>query len=80
MTVALTMPKQEPTTYIERLLYEKEQSIDWLAREASMSYSQTWSIVRNGISSGTRIGNIEKIAKALGVTVYDILSKHERQQ
>lgn len=67
-------------TYIEQVLDSKGLTIDWLAREADMSYSQTWDIVKRGIKSGTRIGNIEKLASALGVSVVDLLDKHPRQE
>jgi lambda repressor-like predicted transcriptional regulator len=66
--------------FIEERLEELGWSIDRLARETGMSYSQTHDIVTNGFRPGTRIGNIEKIAEALGVSVLDILDKHPRKE
>ena len=70
----------EEKTYIEKLLDERRWTIDRLAREAEMSYSQTHDIVTKGFKPGTRLGNIEKLAEALGVPVVDLLDNHIRQE
>lgn len=75
--LAATMTATE--TYIKQRLISMGLTIDELAREADMSYSQTWDIVTNGFKPGTRIGNIEKIAQVLGVPVIELLNKHKRQ-
>ena len=67
-------------TYIEQVLERLEWTIDRLAREADMSYSQTHDNVTKGFKPGTRLGNIEKLAQALGVSLVDLLDKHKRQE
>jgi DNA-binding Xre family transcriptional regulator len=73
-TATMTMAKN----YIEQLLAERGWTVDHLARRADMSYTQTWDIVNNGFRPGTRLGNIEKLANALGVPVSDLLENHKR--
>lgn len=70
----------EQKTYIEQVLASKGWTIDKLAREADLSYSQTWEIVTKGFKPGTRLGNIERIAEVLGVSVVDLLDNHLRQE
>lgn len=67
-----------PKTYIGQILAANGWTVDYLARKADMSYAQTWDIVNNGFRPGTRLGNIEKLARALEVNVSDLLSNHKR--
>lgn len=67
-------------TYIEHLLDNLGWTIDKLAREADMSYSQTHEIVTQGFRKGTRLGNIRKLAKVLNVSVVDLLDNHQNQE
>jgi len=71
---------QTERNYIEGLLNASGVTIQELARQADMSYSQTWDIVKNGYSEGTRIGNLEKIASVLRVPLMDVLDNHPRKQ
>jgi DNA-binding Xre family transcriptional regulator len=66
-------------TYLEEQLQIKKMSIYRLADEIGMSYSQTYDIVKEGISAGTRLGNIEKIARVLDVPVFEVISKQKRK-
>lgn len=72
-----TMDAQK--TYIEQLLDDLGWTIDKLAREADMSYSQTHEIVTKGFKTGTRLGSIKKLAQVLNVSIVDLLDKHQRQ-
>lgn len=76
----LTAIMESQKTYIELLLDERGWTIDKLAREADMSYSQTHDIVTRGFKPGTRIGNIEKLAAVLNVSVVSLLDNHQRQE
>lgn len=70
----------EQKTYLEQVLVSKGWTIDKLARETDMSYSQMWEIVTKGFRLGTRLGNIERIAEVLGISVTDLLDNHLRQE
>lgn len=76
----LTAIMDAQKTYIEIILEGAGWTIDKLAREAGMSYSQTYDIVKRGFKPGTRIGNIEKLAGVLGVSVVELLDNHIRQE
>jgi DNA-binding Xre family transcriptional regulator len=76
----LTFTMDAQKTYIEQLLDGLDWTIDKLAREADMSYSQTHEIVTKGFRTGTRLGNIEKLASVLKVSVVDLIDKHPRQE
>lgn len=76
----LTATMDAQKTYIEQLLDSLGWTIDKLAREADMSYSQTHEIVTQGFRPGTRLGNIRKLAKVLNVSVVDLLDNHQMQK
>lgn len=76
----LVMENTQEKTFLAQVLESMNWTIDKLARESGMSYSQTWDIVTNGIKDGTRLGNIEKIAEVLGIPVMDVLQRHKRQE
>lgn len=70
----------EQKTYLEQVLKGKGWTIDKLARETNMSYSQMWEIVTKGFRPGTRLGNIELIAEVLDISVTDLLDNQLRQE
>lgn len=72
--------KDKPRTWLEARLIEMGWDIDDLARTADMSYSQVHDIVTKGIRPGTRIGNIEKIANAISISVVSLLDNQERAE
>lgn len=76
----LTAVMAAQKTYIQRLLDDRGWTIDRLAREADMSYSQTYDIVVKGLRPGTRLHNIEKLAQALGVSTVEVLDNQLRQE
>lgn len=76
----LTATMNAQKTYIEQLLDGLGWTIDKLAREADMSYSQVHDIVTKGFRPGTRLGNIEKLAQVLNVSIIELLDNHPRQE
>jgi len=76
----LTAIMDTEKTYMEQLLDNLGMTIDKLAREADMSYSQTHEIVTKGFRPGTRLGNIRKLAQVLNVSVVDLLDNHQTQK
>lgn len=70
----------EQKTYLEQVLEGKGWTINKLARETDMSYSQIWEIVKKGFRPGTRLSNIEVIAEVLDISVTDLLDNQLRQE
>ena len=52
---------------------QRKTTLERLAREADMSWSQFSTVVNEGISEGTRFGTIKKLAKVLGKSPSELI-------
>ncbi len=71
MDVSVTVAKNPR---IEQLLKKAGFDIQQFSREADLTYSTAHAIAVSGFTNGTRLGTIRKCAKALGITIVDLLT------
>ena len=69
MIVAGTTLKELAQTTIA----QRKTTLERLAREADMSWSQFSTVVNGGLSEGTRFGTIKKLAKVLGKSPSELI-------
>jgi putative transcriptional regulator len=59
-------------TKIDELLKERERSLYWLAKEASVAYTTLWKL-KTGTSQGISFGVLDRLCSVLQCAVGDIL-------